>query len=108
MVIVGTKASIPIDKPTHTRIIVSALEIVQTCLNIVVIATVTVGIDITNEAWCCILVALGIGYGADTPRIVGVATSDSIILVFLCIVNGFYNVTVTAKGNPCTEAQGGT
>ena len=63
----GTYVNVGIDKPTNRRIIISAIEIIETKLGIVVIASVTEGIEI------------GVGIGSRDVMVGGYAVAPSIV-----------------------------
>ena len=65
------KHFIPIHKPTHSRVVVTALEVVHPNLRVVVIATVAVGVD-----GCDVALGFIVGDCTNSPCIVGVAGYD--------------------------------
>ena len=65
--------SIPIHKPTGLGVVVSALEIVQPQVYIVVIPSVAYRVDVANERGAGLHNSRGVGHGEHLPpRVVGV------------------------------------
>lgn len=71
-----------IDKPPHARIIIPTLEIIQICIGIVVIATISKGINRCNSGGI-------LRYGTNAPSIVGISRNGLSVLV-----NDSNNVTL--------------
>ena len=71
--ITGLHISIPIDKPAGLRVVVSALEIIQPQIGIVVIPSVPYRVDVADERGAGLHNSRGVGHGKHlAPRVVGV------------------------------------
>ena len=64
---------IRIDEPAVCGVVVPALEVVEARLTVVIVTTVTQGIDVPDEGGRSILRAFVIVYGVVAPRAVGAA-----------------------------------
>ena len=64
---------IRIDEPAVCEVVVPALEVVEARLTVVIVTTVTQGIDVPDEGWRSVLHTFVIVHGVVAPRAVGAA-----------------------------------
>ena len=75
---------IPIDKPSHNRVIIPALEVVHTDFGVIIIPAITVGVNRGDGA------VGGIGNDrADTPCVVGITRNS-----FNVLIENRYNIAL--------------
>ena len=85
---VGGNEGVGVDEPAVGEVVVPALEVVKARFAVVVIAAVTQGIDVPDEAGGGVLLAVFIVHGVVAPRAVGAAaqrdTADNDDDLWLC------------------------
>ena len=85
---VGGSEGVGIDEPAVSKVVVPALEIVEARFAVVVVAAVTQGIDVPNEAGGGVLLSVFIVHGVIAPRAVGATaqrdTADNDDDLWLC------------------------
>lgn len=70
---VGGGEGVGVNEPAVGKVIVPALEVVETRFAVVIVTTVTQGIDVPDEAGGSVLLAVLIMHGVVAPRAVGAA-----------------------------------
>ena len=70
------------NKPSHLRVVVSAVAVVQPCLDIVEVTAVSERVNVCDVVFGCDGVSVCIGYAEKfTPRIVGIISYGSVVAV---------------------------
>ena len=73
---VGGGEGVGVNEPADGRVIVAALEVVKARLTVVIVTTVTQGVDVPDEAGGGVLLSVFIVHGVVTPRAVVVRRDE--------------------------------
>ena len=78
---VGGGEGIRVDEPAVGKVVVPALEVVETRFAVVIVTTVAQGVDVPDEAGGSVLYAVGIVHGVIAPRAVVVGRGERTVRV---------------------------
>ena len=73
------------DKTSRFGVVVSGTQVIQSCFGIVVIATVTNGVDMTDVGGICNLVATAVQYFMITPSVVNITRTENTAILYILV-----------------------